>query len=123
MADSASITRAKRKKMSRRDKKVDRIGRVTIYRHGASYWLYYRERGKTVRTRLEGNLAIARPTASKVNAALEESRPSPLGFVRISVAELVDSYLESCRLVRNLSPSTLSRYTAARGRSFSLRSN
>ena len=96
-----------------RDKNVDRIGRVTVYRHGASYWLYYRENRKTVRTRIEGNLATARATASKVNAALEEKRPSPLGFVRMSVPALLDKYLESCRLVRNLSPSTLSRYRAA----------
>lgn len=98
---------------NRGDSVVDRIGRVTVYHHGASYWLYYRERGKTVRARIEGNLATARATASKVNAALEEDRPSPLSFSRVSVPVLIGKYVESCRLVRTLSPRTVARYEAA----------
>ena len=60
-----------------RDVKTDRIGHVTIYKRGRTYYLYYRENGKSRRQRVEGNLNNARQAASNVNHALEESRPSP----------------------------------------------
>ncbi len=67
-----------------RDVNIDRIGSVTIYKRGDSYWLYYREDGKSQRHRIEGNLAVAKATAAKITVAKEENRPSPLGFTRAS---------------------------------------
>jgi integrase len=96
-----------------RDKKVERLGRVTIYQRGLTYYLYYRQDSITQRHRVDGNLATARATASQVNAALEEQRPSPLGFLRIGTGELIRRYLESCEHTRALAPRTLARYGAA----------
>jgi Ni/Co efflux regulator RcnB len=58
-----------------RDVKIERIDQVTIYKRGKTYSLYYRENGKTVRQRIDGNLAVARATATKVAAALRETVP------------------------------------------------
>ena len=66
-----------------RDMKVERLGGVTIYKRGKNFYLYYREIKRTVRRRVDGNLATARLVAGHVNTALAESRPSPLGFQRI----------------------------------------
>ena len=55
---------------------IERIGRVTIYKRGSAYYVYYREFGRTVRRRVDGNLATARIGASKVNAAIGEGSPS-----------------------------------------------
>jgi predicted RNase H-related nuclease YkuK (DUF458 family) len=63
-----------------RDVNVARIGRVTIYKRGQTYYLYHREKGKSVRQRVEGNLNTARQLASGVNHALEEG----LSFPKIS---------------------------------------
>ena len=79
-----------------RDRHVDRIGRVTIYKRGQSYYLYYRERGKSVRRKVDGNLNAARGEASSANHALAEGRPSPFGFKRVAVRALVDEYVDSC---------------------------
>jgi len=48
------------------------MGHVTIYKRGKSFYLYHREPGKSVRRRVDGNLATARLVASQVNTALED---------------------------------------------------
>lgn len=93
--------------------KVERIGRVSIYKRGNTYSLYYRERGQTVRRPIDGNLTTARATASKVNAALEERRPTPFGFRKTTPRELHDRYLGSVRDVQQLALRTEDRYRAA----------
>ena len=96
-----------------RDIKVERIGQVTIYKRGLTYYLYYREAGVSRRIKVDGNLAVARATASKVGAALAECRPSPVGHKRTSPAELVAGYLGYITDVRNLALRTQDRYRAA----------
>lgn len=96
-----------------RDQKIERVRDVTIYKRGKVYWLYYRENGKTIRKRVEGNLATARAWASQVAAALDEHRPSPLTFERISPRLLVDAYLDYTRDVQQLALRTQDRYRAA----------
>jgi hypothetical protein len=56
-----------------RDLKVERIGRVTIYKRGKSYAVYYREKGRSVRRRVEGNLNSARQMASNVKGRQRKS--------------------------------------------------
>src|SRR3954454_20054569 len=85
-----------------RDIKVERVGPVTIYKRGTTYYLYYREAGASRRQKLEGNLAVARATASKVAAALADGRPSPVGHKRTSPRELVEGYLAYITDVRAL---------------------
>ena len=96
-----------------RDVKVDRIDQVTIYKRGQTYSLYYRENGKSVRRKVDGNLAVARATATKVAASLRDNRPSPLGFDRTSPEDMVTRYLSYVADVQNLALRTQDRYRAA----------
>jgi hypothetical protein len=93
-----------------RDVKVERIGPVTIYQRGASYYLYYRQRSASRRTRIDGNLAAARATAAKVAAALAENRPSPVGHERTSPRAMVDGFLAYAAGVQGLALRTQDRY-------------
>ena len=96
-----------------RDVKVERIGRCTIYQRGAVYYLYYREAGKSERRRVDGNLAVARATAAKVEAALNEDRASPLGFSRTAPDRMVAEFLDFTDTVKKLAWRTQDRYRAA----------
>jgi integrase len=96
-----------------RDTTVQRIGRVTIYKRGTSYYLYYRERGRTTRRKVDGNLAVARALASKTSASLEEGSPSPFGFTRLAIGDLLDAFIKNCEAVQRLAPRTVDRYRAA----------
>jgi integrase len=91
-----------------------RAGRpVTIYKRGGTYSLYYRERGATKRCKLDGGLAVARATASKVAAALGENRPSPVGHSRTAPDVMVAGFLGYVAQVQRLAPRTQDRYRAA----------
>jgi integrase len=96
-----------------RDVKVERVGPVTVYKRGKTYHLYYRERGVTRRHKVDGNLAVARATASKVAAALGENRPSPVGHNRTTPDAMVAGYLDYAAQVQRLAPRTQDRYRAA----------
>ncbi|MBM3970442.1 MAG: hypothetical protein FJ302_11345 [Planctomycetes bacterium] len=96
-----------------RDVKVDRVGPVTIYKRGETYYLYYRENRKSERRRVDGNLQVARATAAKVAAALGENRPSPLGFERTAPTVLTKGYLDFVTNVQKLAWRTQDRYRAA----------
>jgi len=96
-----------------RDVKVERIGPVTIYKRGLSYFLYYREKGVSHRTKVDGNLAVARATASTVSSALANHRPSPLSHQRTSPQEMVAAFLDYVSSVQKLALSTHDRYRAA----------
>lgn len=93
--------------------RVDRIGRVSIYRRGRTYYICYRENRKTVRRNIDGNLATARATASRANTSLEEGSPSPFGYKSITVEELISEFLSHCEEVKGLAMRTLDRYRAA----------
>ena len=56
--------------------KVARLGKVSVYRRGSSYWLYFRDSGKSIRKKIDGNLATAKATASQINVHLEQKQPS-----------------------------------------------
>lgn len=96
-----------------RDVKIERIDQVTIYKRGNTYSLYYREGGKTVRQSIDGNLAVARATATKVAAALRDNRPSPLRFDRTSPENMVTGFLDYVADVKKLAWRTQDRYRAA----------
>lgn len=99
-----------------RDVKVERIGAITIYKRGLSYYLYYREGGLSQRRRIDGNLAVARATAHKVADALAERRPSPIAFTRASPDKMVDGFLDAVASVQKLALRTQDRYRAALNR-------
>ena len=96
-----------------KDVKVDRIGPVTIYKHGLSYFLYFREAGKSCRRKVDGNLAVARVTATQVAAALAQNRPAPFGHERTAPDQMVGEYLRTITEVRKLAIRTQDRYRAA----------
>lgn len=96
-----------------KDVKVERIGNVTIYKRGPVYYLYYRENLKTQRRRIEGNLASAKATAAKVSAALDEERPSPLGFEKMPPSDCVKGFLSYIEDVKGLAWRSVDRYRAA----------
>jgi hypothetical protein len=77
-----------------RDVKVERVGAVTIYKRGVLYSFYYREDGISRRNKVDGNLAVARATASKVAAALANHQPSRLGHDRTSPQDMVAGFLD-----------------------------
>ena len=95
--------------------RVSRLGKGTIYRRGSHYWLYFRDSGKTVRKRLDGDLATAKATASHVNIYLEQKRPSPFDFASRPIGNVVEEFLDHCRMGRGLRVRTLKRYEAALG--------
>lgn len=93
--------------------KVDRIGGVTIYKRGETFSLYYRENGRTVRSIVDGNVAVARATASKVNAQLEDGQRSMFSFLKVTPRRLVQEYLAYVRDGQRLAWRTTERYRAA----------
>ena len=96
-----------------RDVKIERIGKVTIYKRGETYHLYYRQGRITQRRKVEGNLAVARTTAHKVMTALDEGRPSPIAYNRTTPEAMVKGYLGAVTNVRKLALRTQDRYRAA----------
>jgi len=93
--------------------KVARLGKVSIYRRGRSYWIYFRDKGRSIRKRIDGNLAVARATASQVNVHLEQGRSSPFSFQTKPIVQVVENFLEHCRVIRGLRVRTVRRYRAA----------
>jgi integrase len=96
-----------------RDVKVERIGKITIYKRGETYYLYYRQGGVTQRRKIDGNLAVARATAHKVGDALAENRPSPVAYSRTSPEKMVEGFLDAVANVKKLALRTQDRYRAA----------
>jgi integrase len=93
--------------------KVERIGPVTVYKRGHTYYLYYRQSRVTERRKIDGNLAVARATAHKIADALAERRPSPLSFARTTPQQLADGYRDYVANVQKLALRTRDRYKAA----------
>ena len=91
-----------------------RIGRVTVYRRGTRYWIYYRQ-GRQIRKPVGTNRDDALALAAKVNAQLAEGAPTLLAFQPIDVKGLIAKWLEHHEDVRRSSLATVRRYgTAAR---------
>ncbi|QDT35950.1 tyrosine-type recombinase/integrase [Stratiformator vulcanicus] len=97
------------KKIARRQK----VGRVSVYLHHASWWLYYRELGTPVRRRCSSDRDVALETAARVNAQLARGCPQEATFVPISIGELRRRFLEYHEDVARSSVATVRRYEAA----------
>ena len=96
-----------------RDLKVERVGKVTIYKRGETYSVYYRQGGISLRRKVDGNLAAARATAHKILTSLDENRPSQVDYARTSPTDFVSGYLAFVADVQKLSLWTHDRYRAA----------
>lgn len=90
-----------------------RIGRVTVYPHHSSWWLYYRDGTKPVRRKVATTKADAIQVAAQVNAQLVQGVPTLLSFTAIGVAELRQHFLHHHEHVLGSTLATVRRYRAA----------
>ena len=91
-----------------------RVGRVTVYRRGTRYWIYYRQ-GRQIRKPVGTNRDDALALAAKVNAQLAEGAPTLLAFQPIDLKGLIAKWLDHHEHIRRSSLATVRRYgTAAR---------
>lgn len=102
------MARPRRRKSGRR-----RIGRVSIYPHHGSWWIYYRSGGTQVRKSVAADEATAERIAAEVNAQLTAEAPTLFSFQPISVAELQREFIDHHESVLRSSLATVSRYRSA----------
>ncbi len=91
-----------------------RIGRVSVYRRGQKYWMYYRQ-GRQICRPVGTCRSEALALASKVNAQLAEGAPTALAFRPVDLAELTGRWLDHHEQVRRSSLATVQRYRTAVG--------
>ena len=60
-----------------RDVKVERHGKVTIYKRGLTYYLYYRESQRSIRRLVGRDLERAREDAIRTSEQLQPQREQP----------------------------------------------
>ena len=90
-----------------------RVGRVTVYEHHGSWWVYYRDGGKNCRRLVAGDRASAETVAAQVNSQLARQEPTLLAFTPIAVADLRQEFLDYHEKVLHSSIGTVRRYRAA----------
>jgi integrase len=90
-----------------------RVGRVSVYLHRRSWWVYYRDAGRPVRRKAGLDRVNAEQIAARVNAQLVEGAPTLFGFVPVSVAALRAAFLDHHEHVLRSAPATVRRYAAA----------
>ena len=90
-----------------------RVGRVTVYRRGKIWYLYYSERGRRIRRRVGASLDDARMLAAQVNAQLATGSRAMMTFEQISVEELRRRWLDHHEHVLRSSIATIRRYRSA----------
>src|SRR5437879_3152783 len=90
-----------------------RIGRVSLYSHHGSWWVYYRQHGQPVRRKVAGARPEAEQLAAQVSAQLAAGAPTLLAFTAVSVPDLRQDFLAYHENVLNSSLATVKRYRAA----------
>jgi integrase len=90
-----------------------RVGKVTVFEHHGTWWVYYRTEGKTVRRKVGSTRLEAEQVASTVNAQLANHEPTLLAFTSVSIPELRLQFLRYHELVLHSSIGTIRRYRAA----------
>jgi integrase len=91
-----------------------RVGRVTVYRRGQRYWIYYRQ-GRQVRRPVGTSREAALAQAARINAQLAEGAPTEVAFQPIAIEQLIVRWLEHHEHVRRSSLATVQRYRTAVG--------
>lgn len=90
-----------------------RIGRVSIYLHHGTWWIYFREQGNQRRRKIGASRDEAEQVAAQVNAQLTSGAPTMLSFTPMSVPDLRLNFLDYHELVLKSSVGTVNRYRAA----------
>lgn len=91
-----------------------RIGRVSVYRRGQQYWIYYRQ-GRQIRQPVGTRRGEALALASKINAQLADGAPTALAFRSVDLTNLISRWLDHHEHVRRSSLATVQRYRTAVG--------
>ncbi|MHB1037114.1 MAG: tyrosine-type recombinase/integrase [Pirellulales bacterium] len=97
----------------KRDARRKRVGRVSYYYHHGGWHVYYRDGQRQVRRRVADTAEEAERIAAQVNAQVSAYRPTLFGFVKISVAELRQRFLDHHEHVLRSSLATVDRYRTA----------
>jgi integrase len=90
-----------------------RIGRVSLFFHHGTWWLYYRCQGRQVRRRVASIRSEAEQVAAQVNAQLTTGAPTLVAFTPVSVPHLRQQFLGYHEHVLKSSLATVQRYRAA----------
>jgi len=90
-----------------------RVGKVSVYEHHGAWWLYYRDNGRIVRSKVANKKDDAERIAAQVNAQVMNGSPTLLAFDPISVNELRQQFLDYHEHVLNSALGTINRYRAA----------
>jgi integrase len=102
------VARSHRRKARRRH-----VGKVSLYQHHGSWWIYYREAGRQVRKPVAQDETAAEQAAAQVNAQLTCGAPSLFSFQPTTVAGLQREFLAHHEFVLRSSLATVSRYRTA----------
>ncbi len=99
--------------MARRNSDRFRVGKVTVYLHHGTWWLYFSEREQRVRRKISASRKEAEQVAAQVNAQVANGSPTLLSFDPIGVPELRQQFLDYHEHVLNSSLGTVNRYRTA----------
>jgi integrase len=89
------------------------VGKVSVYLHHGTWWLYYREGGRPVRQKAAEDRSDAEQVAAQVNAQLTSNAPTLLAFQPASVADVRKQFLDYHEQVLRSALGTVRRYGAA----------
>ena len=71
-----------------------RVGKVSVYLHHGTWWVYYREHGSPVRNKVSVSRGEAEQVAAQVNAQLTSGAPTLLAFIPLGVPDLRQQFLD-----------------------------
>jgi hypothetical protein len=89
------------------------VGRVSLFFHHGTWWLYYRQHGQQVRRRAAVTEGEAEQVAAQVNAQLATGAPTLVAFTPATVPHLRQQFLDYHEHVLHSSLATVRRYRAA----------
>ena len=90
-----------------------RVGRISVFPHHGTWWIYYRDGGRQVRRKVSSTRQEAEQVAAQVNAQLAQGAPTLVAFTPIAVPELRLRFLDYHEQVLRSSVGTVRRYRAA----------
>ncbi|MGC4005222.1 MAG: hypothetical protein QM811_19725 [Pirellulales bacterium] len=90
-----------------------RCGKVSIYQHHGTWYVYYREGDRPQRIRVGTELEAARQVAADINAKVSSGLRSPFSFEPITIEKLREKFLDHHENVERSSLATLKRYSSA----------
>jgi integrase len=90
-----------------------RVGRVTVYLRGRTWYLRYHEAGRRRQVRATTDRKASRQLAAQVNAQLEAQTPAATSFEPIGLPDLRRAWLDHHEYVLRSAVSTIDRYRSA----------